>query len=303
MLLGIDLGGTNIAAGLVSEDGTLIKKTSTPLGDAKTSAVAMADKMALLCKTLCEGIDESEVCAVGIGSPGIVNSERGTVIYASNIAFNNFPLAEEMEKRLQKKVCVVNDGNAAALAESVCGAAKGMKNVVMLTLGTGVGGGLIIDGKIYSGSFFGAGEVGHIVIEKGGRPCPCGRRGCFERYASATGLIETTRIAAAKYPSSLIAKESEITGMTAFKLAAADDAAREAVDNYISDLAEGTASLITLLSPDAVVVGGGVSNEGDGLFLPLREKVYSILSGDKTPILRAKLGNAAGIVGAAISAK
>lgn len=301
MLLGIDLGGTNIAAGITDDDGKIIKKTSVPLGSAKNSADEMADKMAALFDELSVG---EEITSVGIGSPGIVNSDKGTVIYASNIAFSNYPLAEEMEKRTGKRVKVVNDGNAAVFAEVKCGAAKGMKNVVMLTLGTGVGGGIVIDGKIYSGSFFGAGEVGHIVIEKGGRKCPCGRRGCFERYASATGLIETSRNAALKYPSSLLAKESEITGMTAFSLARRGDAAAaEAVENYISDLAEGTASLITLFSPDAIVIGGGVSNEGDPLFLPLKKKVRELLSGNETPVLRASMGANAGIIGAALAGK
>ncbi len=298
MYAGIDLGGTNIAVGITDASGALLKKTSVPLGDAKKDPSEAADKMAEAIKTLggLDGID-----AVGIGSPGIVDPEAGKVIFASNIAFSDYPLKDEMEKRLGKRCVLINDGNAAALAESRLGAAKGYKNVVMMTLGTGVGGGIIIGGEVYTGSLFGAGEVGHMVIAKGGRTCACGRRGCFEQYASATGLVKTTREKAEKYPDSKLAGE-EINAMTAFRLARAGDAAAaEAVDDFISDLAEGTANIITLFSPDAVVIGGGVSNEGDPLFIPLREKVSGFIGG-KTPILKALLGSDAGIIGAARAA-
>lgn len=297
MYAGIDLGGTNIAVGLTDLAGTLLKKTSVPLGSAKADPSMAADKMAEALKSL-----GGEIEAVGIGSPGIVDPESGRVVFASNIAFSDYPLVSEMEKRLGKKCVLINDGNAAALAECRLGAAKDYKNVVMMTLGTGVGGGIIIDRKVYTGSLFGAGEVGHMVIEKGGRKCACGRRGCFEQYASATGLVKTSRMIAEKYPNSLLAKE-EINAMTAFRLAREGDAAsREAVCEFIGDLAEGTANIITLFSPDAVVIGGGVSNEGEPLFSPLREKLREILPGDKTPIVRALLGSDAGIIGAALAA-
>lgn len=298
MYAGIDLGGTNIAVGIADASGSLIKKTSVPLCDAKNDPSKAADKMAQALKSLggFDGID-----AVGIGSPGIVDPEAGKVIFASNIAFEDYPLKDEMEFRLGKRCVLINDGNSAALAESRLGAAKAYKNVVMMTLGTGVGGGIVIDKKVYTGSLFGAGEVGHMVIEKGGRKCACGRCGCFEQYASATGLVRTSYEKAEKYPDSMLAKE-EINAMTAFRLARrGDEAAQEAVDAFISDLAEGTANIITLFSPDAVVIGGGVSNEGDPLFIPLREKI-SCLIGGKTPILKALLGSDAGIIGAALAA-
>lgn len=299
MFAGIDLGGTNIAVGLTDETGRLIKKASVPLGNSKANPDSVADMMAQALSLL--GGTE-KITAVGIGSPGIVDPESGRVVFASNIAFSDYPLVREMESRLGKRCVLINDGNAAALAESRLGSAKNRENVVMMTLGTGVGGGIVIDKKVYTGSFFGAGEVGHMVIEKGGRRCACGRCGCFERYASATGLILTSREKAEEYPESLLAKE-EINAMTAFRLSRmGDGAAKEAVEAFIGDLAEGTANIITLFSPDAVVIGGGVSNEGEPLFNPLREKVGKLLPGDRTPIVKALLGSDAGIIGAALAA-
>lgn len=301
MFAGIDLGGTNIAAGLVDEAGKILIKKSVPIGEGRKNADLAVEKMVALVRELCEELGETPE-RVGVGAPGIVNPETGKIETAANIAFRDYPLADKISAGLSLPVRLVNDANAAALAESLVGAAAGLKNTVMLTLGTGVGGGIVIDGKIYTGSSFGAGEIGHMVIIHNGRKCGCGRKGCFERYASATGLIETTREKAEKYPASLIAKEEEITGRTAFELMRrGDEAAKEAVEEYIDYLATGTANLINLFSPDAIIIGGGVSNEGEALFAPLREKVAECLFSDSTPIVRAALGSDAGIVGAALA--
>lgn len=301
MFAGIDLGGTNIAAGLVDEKGKILIKKSEPIGEGRKNADLAVEKMVALVQKLCDELGETPE-RVGVGAPGIVNPETGKIETAANIAFRDYPLADKISAGLSLPVRLVNDANAAALAESLVGAAAGLKNTVMLTLGTGVGGGIVIDGKIYTGSTFGAGEIGHMVIVHNGRKCGCGRKGCFERYASATGLIETTREKARKYPASLIAKEQEITGRTAFELMRrGDEAAREAVEEYIDYLATGTANLINLFSPDAIIIGGGVSNEGEALFAPLREKVAECLFSDTTPIVRASLGSDAGIVGAALA--
>lgn len=301
MYAGIDLGGTNIAAGLVDENGKLIRKKSIPLGDGRKNADEAVRKMAELVRELSS---EEKVTPerVGIGSPGIVNPLTGTIETASNIAFKNYPLASKMEKELGLPVKLVNDANAAAFGESISGAAAGRANTVMITLGTGVGGGIVIDGKIYTGTNFGAGEIGHMVIVRNGRQCGCGRKGCFEQYASATGLILTCREKAEKYPASLLAKEKEITGRTAFELMRkGDEASKEAVEEYIDCLATGIENIINLFSPDAVIVGGGVSNEGDPLFVPLRERVTGCLFADKTEIVHAALGSDAGIIGAAMA--
>ncbi len=301
MFAGIDLGGTNIAAGLVDESGKILIKKSVPIGEGRKNADLAVEKMVALVRELCDELGETPE-RVGVGAPGIVNPETGKIETAANIAFRDYPLADKISAGLSLPVRLVNDANAAALAESLVGAAAGLKNTVMLTLGTGVGGGIVIDGKIYTGSSFGAGEIGHMVIVHNGRKCGCGRKGCFERYASATGLIETTREKAEKYPSSLIGKEQEITGRTAFELMRlGDEAAKEAVEEYIDYLATGTANLINLFSPDAIIIGGGVSNEGEALFAPLREKVAECLFSDSTPIVRAALGSEAGIVGAALA--
>lgn len=301
MFAGIDLGGTNIAAGLVDEAGKILIKKSVPIGDGRKNADLAVEKMVALVRELCDEFGETPE-RVGVGAPGIVNPEAGKIETAANIAFRDYPLADKISAGLSLPVRLVNDANAAALAESLVGAAAGLKNTVMLTLGTGVGGGIVIDGKIYTGSSFGAGEIGHMVIVHNGRKCGCGRKGCFERYASATGLIETTREKAEKYPASLIAGEQNITGRTAFELMRrGDEAAAEAVEEYIDHLATGTANLINLFSPDAIIIGGGVSNEGEALFAPLREKVAECLFSDSTPIVRAALGSDAGTVGAALA--
>lgn len=303
MYAGIDLGGTNIAAGLVKADGAIIKKISVPLGNAKNDPDEAAEKMAEVFLKLTENGEKPR--ALGVGSPGYIDSESGRVRYASNINFRDYPLSEKLSEKLKIKTTLVNDANAAILAESVAGAARGAKNAVMITLGTGIGGGIITDGKVYTGHGFAAGEIGHMVICAGGRRCACGRTGCFEAYASATGLIKTTVEKAEKYPDSALSKLplDQIGGKTAFILSReGDKAAAEAVAEYIDALACGVANLISIFAPDVLVIGGGVSREGDPLFIPLRERVKEYVGSAYVRIEAASLKNDSGIIGAALSA-
>lgn len=302
MYAGIDLGGTNIAGGLTEDNGTILKKVSMPLGTAKNDPDEAVKKMTEVFFKLTEGGEKPK--GLGVGSPGIVDSDRGDVIYASNIKFRDYPLEKKLSSALGIKVKLVNDANAAAYAECIAGAAKGADNAVMITLGTGIGGGIIIDRKIYTGHGFAAGEIGHMVICAGGRKCACGRRGCFETYASATGLIKTTTEMAKKYPESALAGISleQIGGKTAFILSReGDEAAIKAVEEYIDSLAVGVANLISIFAPDVVVIGGGVSREGDPLFVPLRKRVKEYLGSSHVCIRAAALKNDAGIIGAALS--
>ena len=193
--IGVDLGGTNIAVGIVNENGDLLRKDSVPTGADREADLIIKD-MAALCKKLIDeqGLTVSDIEYAGIATPGTADSDRGVVVYANNLPFLNYPLADKLKKFLGvKKVLIENDANAAAKGEASCGAAKGFKDSVMITLGTGLGGGIIIDNKVYSGFNYAGAELGHIVIELNGKPCSCGRKGCWEAYSSATGLINMTK--------------------------------------------------------------------------------------------------------------
>ncbi|CDE29848.1 glucokinase ROK family [Ruminococcus sp. CAG:403] len=213
-------------------------------------------------------------------------------------------MVQYLEEALGRPAFIENDANAAAYGEYVAGAAKGAKHAVCITLGTGVGGGIIIDGKIYCGSNFGGAEIGHTVIDVNGPMCSCGRKGCFEVFSSATGLIRMTKEALAAHPESAMKDEERITGRTAFNyMRAGDETAKQVVDDYIRYLAAGITNTINIFQPDVLCIGGGVCNEGDPLLLPMKEivkkEVYTRNSPKNTEIVIAKLGNDAGIIGAA----
>ncbi len=307
--IGVDLGGTNVAIGIMDESYQLVCKgsTPTPANDPEGIVQAMAD----LCSKLVEeaGISFDDVAYAGIASPGIVDREAGEVVYANNINFKHFPLSKLlMDKIPLKAVYLENDANAAALGEAKAGAARGTKNSVMITLGTGVGGGIIIDGKVYMGSNCAAGELGHIVIEKDGRPCTCGRKGCWEAYSSATGLIRMTKEKLEACPDSKmherVQKDGKVSGRTAFDMSReGDKAAQEVVDTYISYLACGIGNLINIFQPEILVIGGGISGEKENLLAPLRPLMLTESYGGgvvkATELKIAELGNDAGIIGAA----
>lgn len=312
--IGVDLGGTNIAAGIVDENCKIVVKGSVPTGRLRPFDEIMKD-MAALCKKLIDdaGIDESDIKSIGIASPGTLDIEGKKVVYANNIpSFCNAPVGAEIKKYFKNMdVYLENDANAAAYGESLDGAAKGEKDVLVVTLGTGVGGGIIIDGKIYAGFNHTGAELGHMVIAADGVPCSCGRAGCWEAYASVTALIRETQEIAEKYPDSIIhkmVKESgKVSGRTAFDAMRAGDAAgKEIVDQYIRYIGIGAANLITMFQPKKLVIGGGISKEGETLLKPLREyvrtQVYggSVSDAEQTEIVTATLGNDAGIVGAAM---
>lgn len=307
--VGIDLGGTNIVAGVVDENYNIVAtaktKTNCPRPE-KDIADDMA-KMALeAVKNANLTIDDIEW--IGIGTPGIANSETGIIEYSNNLGFNNTPMVKYIQEIIDKPVFIENDANAAAYGEYVAGAAKGAKNAVCITLGTGVGAGIVIDGKIYSGSNFAGGEIGHTVIEVDGAECSCGRKGCFEAYSSATGLIRMTKEAIAENPDCIMAKMAEekgkVTARTSFDaMRAGDSVAKAVVDKYIKYLAAGITNTINIFQPDILCIGGGVCNEGDPLLLPVKEivkkEVYTRNSPKNAEIVIAKLGNDAGIIGAA----
>ncbi len=303
--IGIDLGGTNIVAGVVNENYEIIAKASVKTNLPRPEQEIAADIIKVSKEAVAEaGLTMEQIEWVGMGTPGIANSETGIIEYSNNLGFNNTPMVKYLEEGLGKHAFIENDANAAAYGEYVAGAAKGAKNAVCITLGTGVGGGIIIDGKIYCGSNFGGAEIGHTVISVDGPQCSCGRKGCFEVFSSATGLIRMTKEAIAENPDSSMAQEEKISGRTAFNhMRSGDAAAKGVVDKYIKHLAAGVTNTINIFQPDVLCIGGGVCNEGDPLLVPMKEIVarenYTRNSPKNAEIVIAKLGNDAGIIGAA----
>lgn len=308
--VGIDLGGTNIVAGVVDENYNIISKASTKTNCPRPEK-EIADDMAKMALQAVKNanLEISNIECIGIGTPGIANSSTGIIERANNLGFVNTPMVKYIKETIDKPVFIENDANAAAYGEFVAGAAKEAKNAICVTLGTGVGAGIIIDGKIYSGSNYAGAEIGHTVIEVDGAECSCGRKGCFEAYSSATGLIRMSKEAMEKNPDSIMNKMAQekggrVTARTSFDaMRAGDKSAKEVVDKYIKYLAAGITNTINIFQPDILCIGGGVCNEGDPLLLPVKALVenedFAKNSEKRTEIVIAKLGNDAGIIGAA----
>lgn len=307
--LGIDLGGTNLKGAVVTESGEIIKEVSFPT-HAERGADSVADAIGEL---ICALAAEKEIGGVGIGCPGTVDNASGEVVYACNLNWVHYPLREKLKERTGFAVELVNDANAAALGEAFTGAARGAHSAVILTLGTGVGGGAVIDGKLLTGYTGAASELGHMVIAEGGEQCSCGRRGCFESYASAAALVRMTKEAMAQHPESrmheLAALSGGVDGRVAFEAQKMGDAAGDAVvKKYIHFLALGVANIVNIFFPEVVALSGGVAEQGEYLLAPLREEVskmeYGAAYTQKHPkMISCQLGYCAGVIGAALFAK
>ncbi|MCL2030671.1 MAG: ROK family protein [Oscillospiraceae bacterium] len=308
MTIGVDLGGTNIAVGLVDEAGNILRRAK-----AKTlperGPKAVTDDIAALCRAVMADGGPVEVRSVGIGTPGSIDRERGMVVHAYNLGFDHLPLGPMLEAALPGiPVRVENDANAAALGEAFRGGARDYASSILVTLGTGIGGGIVMDGKLLTGHNGAAGEIGHHVIVFDGHPCTCGMRGCWEAYASATGLIRQTAEAMDAAPDSAMhaisAAAGKVSGRTAFEAARAGDAAgRAVVERYLDYLAAGLINLINILQPEAVCIGGGVAGEGRPFLEAVRGRVkrgvFRSEQGE-TEVVLAELGNDAGLIGAAL---
>lgn len=308
--VGIDLGGTNIVAAVVDEQYQILSKASTKTNRPRPAEAIAEDMAAMALQAVNDaGLTLDQIEWVGVGTPGLANSQTGIVEFSNNLGFENTPLADLIRKKIDKPIFIENDANAAAYGEYVAGAAKGSVNAVCITLGTGVGGGIIIDGKIYAGSNFGGAEIGHTVIQVNGAQCSCGRKGCFEAYSSATGLIRMTKEKMEEYPDSAMhgitaERNGKVSARTAFEaMRMGDKAGKEVVDDYILYLAAGITNTINIFQPDVLCIGGGVCNEGDPLLLPMKalveKEVYTRNSPKNTKIVIAQLGNDAGLIGAA----
>ena len=309
--IGIDLGGTYIKYGLVSEGGEIIAKgkVATPAG------CRYAETLVTVASTVRELSARygSEVSGVGIGAPGVVDGENGIVLTSGNLGWENKLLAKDLFERLGFPAVLTNDANAAAFGEYVCGAGSEFKSVVLITLGTGVGSGIVLNGKLFEGCEGAGAELGHEVIRFGGEKCACGRRGCFEAYASATALIRQTKRAMEKDRQSTLwqlcnGDINNVNGKTAFDGAqSGDKTAKRIVSNYLHYLSEGFANIANTFRPEAILIGGGISAQGENLTIPLQKRTDKLMLGHgayaPVKILAATLGNDAGLVGAAMLAK
>ncbi len=307
--IGIDFGGTNISGGIVDISGKVLLKKSTPTKAERNYNEIILD-MINLCKGLCceYGLEIHDIEKIGIGCPGSIDSESGNIEYVNNLNFNNVNMKNEFARFFDTPVYIDNDANCAALGESISGACKNVKNSITITLGTGIGGGIIIDGKIYNGSFSCGGEVGHIVIEHNGRPCSCGRKGCFEAYCATSALTKYAKKVISNHPEADIYKAvlgnvDVINTELLFEFYKNNEVlSKKIIEEYISYLADGITNLVNIFQPDIIAIGGGISAQGDTLLKPVIDIVKKDVYGGvlKTKIVKAILGNDAGIVGAAM---
>lgn len=308
--LGIDLGGTNIAVGVVDENFKIVGR-----GKMKTNAPRPADEicddMATAVKMAVEnaGLTMDDIDTIGIGAPGSINPHTGMIAVSNNLQFEKVPMGPMLKERLGRDVFIENDASAAAYGEFLAGAGRGTQDMVAITLGTGVGGGIIIGGKLFSGSNLAGGELGHTVIVQGGEQCTCGRKGCWEAYASATGLIKLTKASMEANPNSKMwelcdGDINNASGRTAYDgMRANDEAAKEVVKKYEDYVACGITNMVNIFQPEVLCIGGGISKEGDTLLAPIVEVVeaerFTKNVEKQTVVKIAELGNDAGIIGAA----
>lgn len=308
--IGVDLGGTNIVAGVIDENKRIVSRLSskTPVGGSYKDIINEIYSVALRALEM-SNINIAEVEMIGVCSPGTVNQQNGNVEFAGNLNFHNVPLRTELEHLFKRPVSVCNDGDAMTYGEFIAGSGKDVDNFVAVVLGTGVGGAVINNGKIINGVNYAVGEIGHMVISLDGEQCNCGRRGCFEAYASATALIRQTKAAMQADSDSIMWQLAEgnldnVTAKTAFDGARLNDQAAEGVVSaYIRYLACGITNLVNIFQPDVLCIAGGVSNEGEALLGPLLEIIqkerYSKYSENQTKVCTSVLGSSAAIIGAA----
>lgn len=309
--VGVDVGGTNLVAGVVTEDNRVIAHASCRAADYRT-ADAMTHAIASIAREAVEkaGVPLSEVGHVGVGIPGAVERKTKFVYKTVNAPYEMYPFGERFRREWDIPVYLENDANCAVIAEFLVGAARGRESAIMVTLGTGVGGGFINYGRLEGGINLTGMEVGHMVIEVDGVPCPCGRKGCWEQYSSATGLKRATREAIAAHPESLLAQmareDGKIKGRTPFAAARAGcPVGKQVTDGYLKYLIVGLTNLVNIFQPEVIVLGGGVSNERDEDFLdPIRRRIagfrYTEAGLVQTKIIKAGLGGDAGVIGASL---
>ncbi len=303
--LGIDMGGTSIKTGVVDGKEIIARHSVRTLGTFEQVVSDMARSAREAAAKA--GVHLHDFASVGVGIPSAINPRTGRLVYSNNTDWRDVPFVEELNKHIPAKVLVDNDANCAAIGEAVAGGAAGVKNLIMITLGTGVGGAVILNGKLFSGADGMGTELGHVPLVLDGEACTCGIRGCYEAYASLSGLARLTRAAMELRPDSKMKdylEGGQITGRTAFDAAkAGDQAALEVVDQYARYVAAGIGGLVTTFRPDTVLIGGGISHAGafllDRIRQGLPEFVYAADVIGCPSLAAALLGNDAGIIGAA----
>lgn len=298
MRIGIDLGGTTVSIGLVNDNNEIVEKIEG-LSRCSEGADAVIDRMAGMIEMLLSKKGNPSVSHIGLGCPGVLNREEGIVVYSNNIRWQQVPVCRELKSRLHVPVYVENDANCAAIGEYLAGAGKGSSHMIMITFGTGIGGGIILNGKLFLGKHGNANIIGHISIEKDGKECTCKRKGCWENYASTKALLCMAKQEGmfADMP------EQEVKGQHFFEaLKQNDENAVRVFDRYTDYVAEGIANLINILDPERIVIGGGISAQGEVLLLPVREKVKQKIyfrGMETADIVCSELANDAAIIGAA----
>ena len=300
LYIGVDVGGTTIKGVVIDKAGKLYAESSVPTNRGE----AIAENVIMLCNKLSAEF-ECKIKGIGIGCAGVIDAENGAVVKANNLGLINFPLAKIVERKLGLPVKITNDANAAALGEAKFGAGKAYTDSILVTLGTGVGGGIVIGGKLFEGNKSAGAEIGHMVIEKGGNRCACGRLGCFEAYSSATALNKRTKWAMEENPGSAmwqVCTSENATGKVAFDFMDTDIAANEVVDWYIKYLACGLVNLANIFRPQVIILGGGVAAQKENLTVPLQAVLdRETFAAGYAPVkvICAALGSSAGGYGAA----
>ncbi len=306
--VGIDIGGTNLAGGILGKDCSLLLKRSIPFPGADRPLASIGAIVELIHQLAgAVNIQTDDIAGIGLAVPGSIDYTRKRVINAYNLGYHDFPLTEYLQTHFPgARIDLENDANAAALAEYYFGAFRGAHSGVLITLGTGVGGGMILDDKLFIGGCKNGFELGHVALVDGGEPCTCGNLGCFEAYCSATALIRDGGRAAKANPNSQIAQRVHSGCKLDAKLVidcakAGDDSAAKVFSTYVGHLGSGIASIINTIDPEVVAIGGGVCNAGDFLFEPLTADVQKKVFYDRyARIVPAETGNDAGIIGAAM---
>ncbi len=304
--IGIDLGGTKIAAGIIDENYALLSRAEVPTRASLGVETVISDMAECVRMALREAGKTTADCAgAGIGSPGLCDTAKGSVRNAHNLGWYGVPVCELLSEKLGLPVKVDNDANCAALGEVVAGAARGSRSALMVTLGTGVGGGIIIGGEIYSGWQSLGGEIGHMCIVMDGEQCSCGEKGCWEAYAAASALVRQAEQAAAEHPESLLAADAgSLNGKKIFAAVNAGDiVAKSVVERYCAYVGVGIVNLVNAIYPESIIIGGGISAVGETILSPIREYIgehFFASQKELMPaVLQAKLGNDAGLIGAA----
>ena len=301
--VGIDLGGTYIKAGLVNTKGEIIKFARIPTQSSQPAEVVLND-IEMLIKELLEG-QKGKLCGIGIGIPGLVDGTRKNVVIAPNLRWKNVAVAERYERKFGCVTTLSNDANCAGLGEARFGPGSKYRTSVFLTLGTGVGGAIIIDGKLYEGNACAGAEIGHMIIRAGGNQCACGNKGCYETYASATALVRDTKKAMEADKQSKmweVGSLDSVSGKTAFDYYEIDLSAKKVVDTYVENLTIGIVNIANIFRPEAVILGGGIAKQGanltDRVEKLLKASIFAGNLGPQVKILSASLAEA-GVVGAA----